>query len=400
MLTVLPEGTTVKEGDVVATLDASTYDDMYRQQVITVEQAKSSHLRAQLDVEIAMLAVRQFLDGTVEETKKGMEGAIALARSDLSRAADHLGWTKRMNQKGYSSVAQISSEQHSVSQLDFSLKRQLMSFDLFQRFTQRKTDKTLQTQVTAAQTALSNEKLRLQRQLDRLALLKKQVDRCTIRAPHGGVLYYYKNPNPGRRNVVQIEEGMPVRQRQDLFYLPDLTQMEVLVALNESVVYRVRPGLRARVRFEALPDLVLEGRVVSIGQLPASPGQDGEDFHYFMSVVKLDAVAPGLKPGMTTRVDIALSRRENVLAIPHRAVKSDRGKKVCFVAHDESLERREVRIGQETIDLVEVTSGLVEGELVALNPPVPLTHVEPLFNFDQIDPLATSDVNTVAAAQR
>ena len=60
---------------------------------------------------------------------------------------------------------------------------------------------------------------------------------------------------------------------------------------------------------------------------------------------------------MTTRVDITLSRRENVLAIPHEAVRSDRGKKVCFVAHDESLERREVRIGQETTDLVEVIDG-------------------------------------------
>jgi len=177
--------------------------------------------------------------------------------------------------------------------------------------------------------------------------------------------------------------------------------------LNESIVDRVRPGLRAAVRFEALPNLVLEGLVISVGQIPKrerveTDNQRGEetDVRFYISVVKLDGVSPRLRPGMTTRVDIALSHRENVLAIPHRAVKSDRGKKVCFVAHDESLERREVRIGQETIDLVEVTSGLVEGELVALNPPVPLTHVEPLFNFDQIDPLATSDVNTVAAAQR
>ncbi|MFI5460128.1 MAG: efflux RND transporter periplasmic adaptor subunit, partial [Isosphaerales bacterium] len=197
------------------------------------------------------------------------------------------------------------------------------------------------------------------------------------------------------------------RQRQELFYLPDLSEMEVQVVLNESIVDRVRPGMRAAVRFEALPKLVLEGVVVSVGQIPKrerveSDNQRGEetDVRFYVSVVKLDAVAPGLKPGMTTRVHIALSPRENVLAIPHQAVKSDHGKKVCFVAHDESLERREVRIGHETIDLVEVTSGLVEGELVALNPPVPLTHVEPLFNFDQVDPLATADGDTVAAAQR
>ena len=117
------------------------------------------------------------------ETLKAMEGSIALARSDLSRAADHLDWTKRMSVKGYSSPAQIVSEKHSVSVMDFTLKKQLMSLDLFQRFTRQKMEKTLQGDVKAAETNLNNQTLRLQRQLDRLALLKKQVDRCTIRGP-------------------------------------------------------------------------------------------------------------------------------------------------------------------------------------------------------------------------
>ncbi len=265
LLSLLPEGTPVKRGDVLATLDASSFEEMYRQQVITVEQAKASHLQAQLDYEIALLAVSEFKDGTVEETVKGMEGSIALARSDLSRAMEHLSWTKRMKEKGYSSVAQIVSEQHTVSQLGFSLERQLMSRDLFQRFTEPKTEKTLQKQVQAAATNLSNEKLRLQRQVDRLNTLKAQVDRCTIKAPHDGVLFYASN------RMTVIEEGMPLRQRQELFYLPDLSEMEVQVALNESVVDRVKPGFRSRVQFEAIPDLVLEGKVVSISQIPIQP---------------------------------------------------------------------------------------------------------------------------------
>jgi HlyD family secretion protein len=125
ILTVLPEGTSVKRGDVLATLDASTYEEMLRQQIITVEQAKASHLQAQLNHEISLLAVREFRDGTVQETIKGMEGAIALARSDLSRGGDHLTWTRRMNEKGYASPAQIVSEQHTVSQLELSLQKQL-----------------------------------------------------------------------------------------------------------------------------------------------------------------------------------------------------------------------------------------------------------------------------------
>ena len=407
LLSLLPEGAAVKGGDVLATLDGSTYVEMLRQQAITVEQAKASHLQVQLDHEIALLAVREYRDGTVQETLKGMEGSITLARSDLSRAQDHLTWTKRMSEKGYASAAQIVSEKHTVAQLELALQRQLTSMELFQRFTLPKTEKNLQGQVKSAETNLGNESLRLQRQLDRFKLLQTQVERCTIRAPHDGVLFYYKDANP-RGQTSLVDEGMTVRQRQALFYLPDLSEMEAQVAVNESVVDRVMPGQRVSITFEALPKLVLTGRVMSIGQIPTRVTVRGDDtrqpmdtgVRFFNTVVKLDSVTDDLRPGMSTMVDFRLSRRENVLAIPHQAVRSDRGKKVCYVAHDESLERRVVRIGQDTADMVEVLDGLQEGEMVALNPPGTTSHVEQLVNFDEAEPTQSGDGDSVTTSQQ
>jgi HlyD family secretion protein len=406
ILTVLPEGTVVKPGDVLATLDASTYEEMLRQQEITVEQAKASHLQAKLNHEIALLAVREYRDGTVQESLKGMEGSIALARSDLSRAKDHLTWTERMKEKGYSTAAQIVSEKHSVSQLELALTKQITSLELFQRFTLPMTEKSLQGQVTSAATALANEGLRLQRQLDRLALLNKQVARCTIRAPHDGVLFYFKGGNPRGQSSI-VDEGMEVRERQPLFYLPDLSQMEVQVAVNESVVDQVRIGQRVIVTFEALPKLVLTGRVDSVGQIPILQKADAGNgppldtgVRFFVSVVKLDKVTNELKPGMTAMVDMELSPRQHVLAIRHEAVRTDRGKKVCYVAHEESLERREVKIGQDTADLVEVLDGLQEGELVALNPPASTEHVAPLMGFDEVSSIDAADHESVVATQQ
>jgi len=401
ILTVLPEGTPVKRGDVLATLDGSTYEEMLRQQAITVEQAKASYLQVQLNHEIALLAVREYREGTVQETLKGMEGTITLARSDLSRAQDHLTWSMRMSGKGYASAAQIVSEKHTVAQLELALQRQLTAMELFQRFTLPKTEKNLQGQVKSAETSLGNESLRLQRQLERFKLLQKQVDRCTIRAPHDGVLLYNKD----RRQSAVVEEGMAVRQRQSLFDLPDFSEMEVQVVLNESIVHRVSPGQRVTVTFEAVPKLVLQGRVVSVGQMPfrqmVGGGAEQMDtgVRFFVSIVKLDRVTDQLKPGMSTMVDFVLSRRENVLAIPHEAVRSDRGKKVCYVAHDDSLERRVVKIGQDTADMVEVLDGLREGEMVALNPPGTPVHVEQLVNFDDTEPDQPGDTESVTTSQ-
>ena len=146
--------------------------------------------------------------------------------------------------------------------MQFTLNRQLMAMDLYQRFTQPKTEKTLQRQVIAARTTLANEDLRLQRQVDRLATLN-EAGRVTARFAHLTMASCITTRTPtARRSQTVIEEGMAVRQRQELFYLPDLSELEVQMALNESVVNRVSAGMKAKVRFEALPDLELDGEVV------------------------------------------------------------------------------------------------------------------------------------------
>ncbi len=286
-----------------------------------------------------------------------------------------------MNDKGYASFAQIMSDRDIVSRMNFTLKRQLSALNLFKRFTEPKTIKTLQGQVKAAETVLGNETLRLQRQLERLALLKKQVNRCTIRAPQDGVLFYYKGE--GQRTTAQIDEGIEVRQKQPLFFLPDMRSLEVVATLNESVVDRVRPGLPAKVSFEAFPKLSLPGHVASVSQIPVRQNERGEDIRFFISKVKLDETSPDLKPGMTTMVEIALARQDHVLAIPHQAIRSEHGKKYCYLAGEDQLERREVKIGHDTTEMVEVLGGLEEGELVAVDPPKSTTYVEPLLNFDE-----------------
>jgi HlyD family secretion protein len=149
---------------------------------------------------------------------------------------------------------------------------------------------------------------------------------------------------------------------------------------------------------------MMEGRVQSVGQIPfrvtsgGGPGTQPIDtgIRYFVGIVKLDKVTGQLRPGMTTIVDFTLSQRKNVLAIPHQAVKTDRGKKVCFVAHAEALERRVVKIGQDTAEMVEVLDGLEEGEMVALDPPGVTTHVEQLVSFDDA---SSPDAESVTTSQ-
>ncbi len=363
VLQLIPDGTRVSRGDVLAVLDSSDYVEMERVQKMNVEQARAARLQAELDHEIARLALLEFRDGTMKEMIEDYRQRIMLERSDIEREQDRLHWTHSMKDKGYVSVGTVKTEEFTLAKLVATLEQDQGALDVYEKYTAPRTIRELEGVILGAEANVAYETLRLQQQSNRLAKLRKQVELCTIRAPHDGYVIYANNP----RREIFIEEGMPVRQNQTLFYLPDLGSMEVLALLNESVVDQVRAGMPAVVTVEGLPNRTMHGRVTKVAQLPMPPNWR-IDSHYFEGIVRIDDPVAKLMPGMTAQVEVEIPVREDVLAIPPEAVASDDGRDVCFVVHGENLERREVKLGQVTEELTEVTAGLMEGEQVVLNP--------------------------------
>jgi HlyD family secretion protein len=394
LLSVVPEGTTVKRGDVLAVIDSSDYEELLRIQEMAVERAAADHVQASLDLEIAKLAVREFEEGTLHETIEDFEGRIMLARSDLERARDRVAWAQRMKEKGYIPAAAATAEDFRREQFALALFQQESAYELFTKYTAPQTMKVLRGSVAAADLSLSYQTLRVARHRARYALLQKQVEHCTIRAPHDGFVIY---ANRADRQVF-IEPGMSVRQRQQLFFLPDLTQMEVVALIHESIVERVRPSMRAFVQVEGIGNQEIEGHVTSVA--PMTTFNWRTDVGYFEGIVKLDNVPAGLKPGMSAEVEIAMPRRENVLAIPSEAILIDHGYDICFVVHEDWLERRQVKLGNTTSDLVEVTQGLEAGEEVVLNPQPDDPDLELLSHHGDSAPATTpmSFMGSVAAS--
>jgi HlyD family secretion protein len=362
LLRLIPEGSLVKKGDVLAVLDSSDYAELLRVQKITVERSQADKLQAELNHEIAKLAVREYRDGMMKETIEDFQRRVSMVRSDLQRARDRLAWTRAMKAKGYVSQGALKSDEFVAAQVELSLTQEEGAFDVFRKYTAPKTIRELEGVVLGAEANLDYEILRAQRQADRLATLEEQVDLCTIRAPHDGYVVYANDP----RREIYIEEGMPVRQNQKIFYLPDLNDMEVLTLLNESIVNDVRSGMEARVSVEGMPGRPMSGRVTKVAPLAVPDWRS--DVRYFEGIVKLEAPPEGLKPGMTAQVELEMPERDNVLAVPAEAVASDDGEDVCFVIHGDGLERRPVKLGRVTEALTEVTKGLHEGEQIVLNP--------------------------------
>ena len=362
VLSVLPEGTRVKKGDILCELDSYDYQELLRQQQINMERVKSDYEQATLNVDIAKIAIVEYRDGLMAQTLKDLRGRIALAESDFERCNDRLKWTRNMFEKGYVSRGQVTTEEFESNRLALGLQQNRTALALFEKFSAPKYLRVLESDVLAAETVLNYQTMRLKRTKERLQKLDSQIKLCTIRAPHDGFLIYATDES----RTFRLEEGVSVRQRQKLFYLPDLKNMEVVAQIHESVIKDVKQGMKVNVIVEGLPGRKMTGRVTSISQLPVR--NDFNDVRNFVGVVKLDAIPDGLKPGMTAEVEIGVTKRPHVLAIPTEALAVRSGADFCFVVHEDHLERRPITLGRSTRSLLEITAGLKEGEEVVVEP--------------------------------
>src|SRR6185437_16945585 len=97
---------------------------------------------------------------------------------------------------------------------------------------------------------------------------ERQIAKCTLRAPGEGIVVFANETGrPGSQNQVQIEEGAAVRERQKIFSLPDTTKMRVNTKVHESMVDRIKPGLRSLVRVDAAANETIKGEVVSVAPM-------------------------------------------------------------------------------------------------------------------------------------
>jgi HlyD family secretion protein len=319
-----------------------------------------------LALQSAEIALTEYRDGLLPQEILGMQGRIALAESEVKTASDRLVWSARMADKGYASRAQVANDRKVLMSATLRLEQARMELDTYGRFNATKTLVSLKAEVEKARKWAIHEAGDFDKSKVQLAYYRRLIDRCTIRAPHDGFVVYANGPFREDYERVMIEPGASVRQGQELFYFPDLSKMEVVAMLNETVVDRVRRGMPARVCFEGLQGgEALDGHVESVESLPR---RSFNNVPYYPCRITLEATPSGLFPGMSAEVELRLGHCRDVLAIPSEAVSVDHERNVCHVIGPSGLERREITPGGSTLDLIEVTDGLNEGESVLLNP--------------------------------
>ncbi len=189
----------------------------------------------------------------------------------------------------------------------------------------------------------------------RVDAIQATLNQARIRAPFAGTI-----------TGLSLLPGDLVSPGTVLITMADLTQLHVDVPIAEVDVNRVQVGQSATLSFDAVPDATYTGRVVSIG---LAPRVAAGAVTYPVTVV-LDDADDRIRPGMTVAVNIEVSRLENVLLVPNRAVRSVDGGRVVYVMQNGVPQPVKVELGASNDVQSEVRGGdLKAGDLVVLNPP-------------------------------
>lgn len=365
ILWIIPDGTVVEANQKIVELDSSGIEEQLAAQTGIYEKALAAQIKATEDAAAAEIAVKEYVEGTYLKDLQEVESLITIAQENMRSAQNVLDHTERMARKGFATPLQVEADEFAVKRAKLDLEFAQTSKKVLEDFTYKKTTKGLEATRDAALALARSELANVELEKAKLEKLKKQLEKCVIYAPKAGMVVYYAERSRFGSSNSQIEEGAPVRERQTIIQLPDLTQMLAKVPIHESKVEQVHPG--QRVYLQVL-DREFQGSVTSIANQPESKSFFAAKVKEYPAEVRIEGDCEGLRPGMTAEVEILIANLENVLTIPVSAVVVKGTQFFGFVKTPTGPEKRELLLGLSNDKFVEVKDGVAEGEEILMNP--------------------------------
>jgi multidrug efflux pump subunit AcrA (membrane-fusion protein) len=175
---------------------------------------------------------------------------------------------------------------------------------------------------------------------------------------------------PAVRTVGPVSEGMPVTTGTPLATIVDTSVLSLVAEVDETDVFLVKRGTRARVELDAVPGASYGATVAAVDLSPTSSARGGVSYRVRLAlgagVGPGDDPAPRPRPGMSAVADLQVRTARNAVAVPASALVRDGDRDAVWVVDGRVARRRRVGVGTQGEDLVAVTAGLRAGERVVV----------------------------------
>lgn len=170
-------------------------------------------------------------------------------------------------------------------------------------------------------------------------------------------------PFDGTVTAINLQRGQQVGSNTSAIALASTEHLEISINMAEVDLPKLQLSQEAQISLDAAPGKTLNGKVTQIA--PAGVLQQG--VVNYPIIVTLTDVDPLVKPGMTANVIVIVERKENVLVVPNRAIRTQGRQRLVTVAHEGQQIQVPVQTGMINNTQTEIISGLKEGDEVILN---------------------------------
>ncbi len=325
---IVPEGTVVKKGDFIATLDKAELGNKLKDASNDLQKYQSQYTQTRLDTALQLRLAR---DEMVNQEFSLKEKQIALEQS------------------AYEPPATIRQIQLEFDRTNRALEQSRKNYEL------KKSQYVAKMEEAGAS---------LSQALTSYDRLTELLQKFTITAPEGGMLIYQREWNGKKRGVGStIGVWDPT-----VATLPDLTFMNSKTYVNEVDIRKIKASQTVQVTLDAYPDKKLSGIVSSVANVgEQNPKNDSKVFEV---VIKINEKDTTLRPAMTTGNKIIVNKLKDVLSIPLESV-HNLGDSVTyvFVKQGLSMVRQEIVAGETNENFAVVKQGLTGTEQVYLSMP-------------------------------
>ncbi len=305
-------GSLVRKGDVLVQIDPTDAKNK-----LAEGQAMLEELKARLG-----------LDGDAENFNPEEQPEVRLAKASAELAASNLRRAEEMFVKKV-----VSTEAFEQARTEYEVANQ--------RYRQAR------FQIHQAYQACRTAEIRL-------AMLKKDVEDTSIRAPFDGWVAE-KLVAVGE----QISSGM---QATKVVTLVRIDPLRLSLPVPQQDIGRVRPGQLVKFHVDSFPDRTFEARVRFIAPVVTSDTRS----------MVVEAVVPNqervLRPGLFVTAELELRDEDMAVLAPAEAVQKRGEVARVFVVRDGVAREQVVALGEEDNGKVEIRSGLSGREILVAKP--------------------------------
>jgi RND family efflux transporter MFP subunit len=339
-----PMGTMVKKGDVVVQFDITTLQ-------ATLDQKRSELKSADADIDHSRAEARL--------SKEQQATDLLAARYAVDRA--------QLDTKKQEILSEIDGAETRLKLSDAQQKyRELQQKDISMKDS---TDADIE----------SKQQKRTKSLFD-VQLAQQQITSLTLRAPADGMVNIM--PNFRARNwtsggsTPDFKEGDRAWSGAVIAQLPDLNTVRASARVDESDRGRLKPGLPAIVRIDAIADREFPSSVAEISPLAKLDYSSWPFTKNFDIALQIQESDSRIRPGLSASARIAVEKIPDAIVVPSGAVFERDGRSLAYVLHGSSFEKRGVQVGRRGRTEVLITQGLQPGEKVALQDPTQENHAK------------------------